>query len=126
MCASHSASKRRISFAATLSKYPRVPDHNDTMISAVVMGTNCFCFSNSVRMPPRNSWCCVEASRSEPNCAKAATSRYCANSSFNAPATCFGFDLRGASDAAHGQAHVHGRPDPLVEELGLKEDLPVR
>merc|ERR1711879_692044 len=31
----------------------------------------------------------VEASRSEPNCAKAATSRYCASSSFSVPATCF-------------------------------------
>ena len=38
---------------------------------------------------PRESCCCVAASRSEPNCAKASTSRYCARSSLRRPATFF-------------------------------------
>ena len=38
---------------------------------------------------PRSSWCCVALSRSEPNCAKAASSRYCARSRRSVPATCF-------------------------------------
>jgi hypothetical protein len=41
--------------------------------------------------------CCVAASRSEPNCAKAATSLYWASSSFMLPATCF-MDLVWAAD----------------------------
>lgn len=48
----------------------------------------CPCFSSSVRRTPRFNNCWVEASRSEPNWAKAATSRYWANSSFMEPATC--------------------------------------
>merc|ERR1711862_989916 len=46
-------------------------------------------FQQFCQNAPRRSWCCVAASRSEPNCANAATSRYCANSNFNVPATCF-------------------------------------
>src|SRR5437762_1804205 len=37
---------------------------------------------------PRASCCCVARSRSEPNCAKAASSRYCARSRRSLPATC--------------------------------------
>ncbi len=36
-----------------------------------------------------------------------------------------GGDLGGATDAAHRDAGVHGRPLPRVEEVALEEDLPV-
>ena len=38
---------------------------------------------------PRASCCCVALSRSEPNCANAASSRYCASSRRSVPATFF-------------------------------------
>ena len=38
---------------------------------------------------PRSILACVSASRSDPNCAKAASSRNCARSPFSCPATCF-------------------------------------
>lgn len=41
--------------------------------SSMAMGTYCPCLSSSVRRTPLFNNCCVEASRSEPNCAKAAT-----------------------------------------------------
>lgn len=47
----------------------------------------CPCLRSSVRRTPRFSSCCVAASRSDPNWAKAATSRYWASSSFMVPAT---------------------------------------
>ena len=34
-------------------------------------------------------------------------------------------ELRGGSDAGHGQTDVEGRADPLVEQLSLQEDLAV-
>src|SRR6266852_6145109 len=51
-------------------------------------GKNCFCLSTSTSRWPRLSCAWVALSRSLPNCAKAASSRYCANSSFKLPATC--------------------------------------
>ena len=69
---------------------------------------------------------CVALSRSEPNCANAASSRYCARSRRSLPATFFmAFDLRGAADAGHRDADVHGRAHAGVEQVGLEEDLPV-
>jgi len=56
--------------------------------SSMGMGLNWPCFKISVRRAPRSSTYWVAASRSEPNCAKAATSRNCASSSFRVPATC--------------------------------------
>ena len=53
------------------------------------MGTNWPCLSTSVRRAPRLRRYWVAASRSEPNCANAATSRYCASSSLSEPDTCF-------------------------------------
>ena len=47
------------------------------------------CFSTSTSRSPRASVSCVALSRSEPNCANAASSRYCARSSLSEPATCF-------------------------------------
>jgi hypothetical protein len=47
----------------------------------------CFCLSTSIRRAPRESWRWVAASRSDPNWANAASSRYCARSSFSVPAT---------------------------------------
>uniref|UniRef100_A0A6B0UDC9 Putative secreted protein n=1 Tax=Ixodes ricinus TaxID=34613 RepID=A0A6B0UDC9_IXORI len=55
----------------------------------MAMGVYCPCLSSSVSLTPLFSSCWVAASRSDPNWAKAATSRYWANSSFMDPATCF-------------------------------------
>jgi len=52
-------------------------------------GTYWPCFMTSTRRTPRSSWRFVAASRSEPNCAKAAISRYCASSKRSGPATFF-------------------------------------
>ena len=48
-----------------------------------------FTFKSSVRRWPLERSCWVEASISEPNWAKAATSRYWAKSNFMVPETCF-------------------------------------
>ena len=62
-----------------------------------------------------------------PNCANAASSRYCARSSLSGPATCFiALRLRRRADARHRDADVHRRPDAGVEQVGLEEDLAVR
>jgi hypothetical protein len=66
-----------------------VPAKITQTISALVSGEYCGCFISSVRRAPRFSRRWVAASRSEPNCAKAAISRYCASSSFTEPATDF-------------------------------------
>ena len=60
-----------------------------TTCCSMGIGTNWPCFSTSVKREPRLSRNCVAASRSEPNCANAATSRYCASSSLSEPLTCF-------------------------------------
>src|ERR1043165_4182468 len=57
--------------------------------SSILSGENCGCFRSSVRREPRASRRWVVASRSEPNCAKAAISRYCASSPLILPATFF-------------------------------------
>ena len=57
--------------------------------SSIFSGENCGCFRSSVRRAPRFSSFCVAASRSEPNCAKAAISRYWASSPLILPATFF-------------------------------------
>src|SRR2546426_562759 len=51
-------------------------------------GSYCGCFRISTRRAPRLSCACVDLSRSLPNCANAASSRYCARSSRSVPATC--------------------------------------
>ena len=66
-----------------------MPAKIDTVCSSNGMGLNCGCFSSSVSRAPRASRRWVEASRSEPNCAKAAISRYCASSSLIEPDTFF-------------------------------------
>ena len=57
--------------------------------SATVIGEYWSCFKSSVNLAPRLSNCWVEASKSDPNWAKAAISLYCASSSFIDPATFF-------------------------------------
>ena len=52
-------------------------------------GWYCGCFSTSTSRAPRASCRWVAASRSEPNWAKASSSRYCASESRSGPATCF-------------------------------------
>ena len=60
-----------------------------TTCSAFVSGEYCACFKTSVKRAPLFNKACVEASKSDPNCAKAAISLYCANSNFTEPATDF-------------------------------------
>ena len=75
---------------------------------------------------PRVSWSRVALSRSEPNWANAASSRYCAMSSLSGPAT-----LRIAlvwarrAHARHRDADVEGRPHTGVEQVRLQVDLAV-
>ncbi len=113
----------------------------------------CPCLRSSVRRTPRFSSCWVAASKSEPNWAKAATSRYWASSSFMVPATWWwtqvnkseskifivtkarkwvitnkanllhGPGLGSRSDTWHGQTDVDGGTNTLVEQLSLQEDL---
>ena len=79
------------------------------------------CLRSSTMRAPRASCCCVALSRSEPNCANAASSRYCASSRRSVPATFFmRLDLRGAADAADRDADVHGRADARVEQVGSR------
>jgi hypothetical protein len=66
-----------------------VPAKITQTCSALVSGEYCPCFKSSVRRAPRFKSRWVAASRSEPNWAKAAISRYCANSSLIEPATDF-------------------------------------
>src|SRR3546814_9448204 len=61
----------------------------ETTCSSIGIGLNWACFSSSVRRAPRFSSFWVEASRSEPNWAKAAISRYWASSSLIEPDTFF-------------------------------------
>ena len=53
------------------------------------MGMNWPCFKSSTMRSPRVNCACVVLSRSEPNCAKAASARYCASSRRSMPATFF-------------------------------------
>lgn len=88
-CSRKSFSNFPISLVCTLSKKPLTPAYKMQTYSSAGMGTYCFCFNNSVNFSPLFSKCWVEASRSDPNYAKAATSLYWASSSFKEPATYF-------------------------------------
>jgi len=70
------ASKERISFIWILSKYPFVAAKITTTCFSTGIGVYWPCFSTSVSLDPLFNKYCVEASRSEPNWAKAATSLY--------------------------------------------------
>ena len=70
------------------------------------------CFRSSTMRWPRASCSWVALSRSEPNWANAASSRYCARSSRSLPGDlAHGLDLGGAAHARDREADVHGRPD---------------
>src|SRR5215472_10141776 len=93
--------------------------------SSIFNGENCDCFSSSVSRAPRLSRRWVVASRSEPNCAKAAISRYWASSPLMRPATFFIALVWAADPTRHRKADVHRRPDALIEQVGLQKDLAV-
>jgi len=61
------------------------PSINHANLFSTFKGENCACFKSSVKREPRASKRCVVASRSEPNCAKAAISRYWASSPLICP-----------------------------------------
>ena len=84
------------------------------------------CFRSSTIRWPRDSCCCVALSSSEPNCAKAASSRYWARSSRSLPGDlAHRLHLGGAAHARDREADVHRGPDAGVEEVGLEVDLAV-
>src|SRR3972149_3309273 len=86
-------------------------------------GTNWSCFRSSVRRPPRESWAWVALSSSEPNWAKAASSRYCASSSRSAPATCFmALIWRLPATPLTARPRVLGRLHPLRHRRALLAD----
>ena len=75
---------------------------------------------------PRSSCACVLASRSEPNCANAASSRNCARSSFDTTGDLFHrLDLRGGTDARHGKTDGNRRTNALIEQIGFQINLAV-
>ena len=96
------------------------------LLLPVFSGENCGCLSSSVRRAPRLSRRCVAASRSEPNWAKAAISRYCAELALERAGNLLHrLDLGVATHARHRDTDVHRRADALEEEVGLEEDLAV-
>ncbi len=60
-----------------------------TTWSSIGHGWYCGWFSVATIFSPRVSDCCVARSSSEPNCANASSSRYCARSRRRRPATFF-------------------------------------
>ena len=100
---------------------------------------------SSVKRAPRERRKRVEASRSEPNWAKAATSRYWARYSFSEPANFFMILLKNnisilvmrrseewihvrlgsRTDTRDGKTDVDGGTDTTEEQLSLQEDLTV-
>ena len=89
-------------------------------------GENWFCFSNSTSRWPRFNCACEALSRSDPNCAKAASDRYCARSSRKrAGDRAHGFDLRASADAADRNTDVDGGTDVRVEQIAFEIDLSV-
>jgi len=87
--ARYNVSNSPISLVYSLSRKPLTPAKRTTTCSSAAIGTYCFCFKISWSFSPllRSYW--VDASRSEPNWAKAATSLYWASSNFIEPDTCF-------------------------------------
>ena len=71
------------------SRCPLTPQNTEITCSATVIGEYWFCFKSSVNFEPLLSNFWVDASRSEPNCANAAISRYWASSNFIEPDTFF-------------------------------------
>ena len=100
--------------------------HRTTTCTSTGIGLYWFCLNISMMRLPRSSSACVFASRSEPNCANAASSRNCARSPLIRPATCFmRLDLRGGTDARNGQADGHGGTHALIEQIRFQINLPV-
>ena len=66
-----------------------MPAQIATTCSSIGHGSYCGWLSVATIFAPRVSACCVALSSSEPNCANASSSRYCARSSRRRPATFF-------------------------------------
>ena len=88
-CSRKSLSNFEISEVWILSRKPLTPAYRTQTCSSATIGTYCFCLRSSVSFSPLLRSCWVEASKSEPNWAKAATSLYWASSSLREPATYF-------------------------------------
>src|SRR5574337_1669574 len=65
---------------STSSTKPLLTANSDAAISEIGSGAYCGCLSTSVTRAPRSSCLRVASSRSDANCANAASSRYCARS----------------------------------------------
>ena len=115
-----------MSATGTVSSWPEVPSQIETTSSATGNGEYWLCLSSSTSRSPRPSAAADAASRSEPNAANASSSRYCDRSSRSEPGHLLHrLDLGGAADAGDRDADVDRRPDALVEQVGLQEDLAV-
>ena len=122
----NSPSKRRMSATGTESSWPEVPSQIETTSSATGNGEYCDCLRSSTSRSPRPRAAADAASRSEPNAANASSSRYCDRSSRSEPGHLLHrLDLGGATDPRHRDADVDRRPDALVEQVRLEEDLAV-
>ena len=89
-------------------------------------GLYCPCLSISVNRAPRASRRCDDASRSEPNCANAAISRYCARSSLSDAGDLLDRLDRGReADARDRQADVDGGTHVRVEKILVENYLAV-
>ena len=76
MRATFAASQARARFTSTSSKAPLSTANSVIAISETLSGEYCGCFISSVTRRPRSSCLRVASSRSEANCANAASSRY--------------------------------------------------
>ena len=108
------------------SRWPWVPAKMIAICRSITCGWYCPCLSSSTMRWPRASWSWVARSRSEPNWAKAASSRYWARSRRSLPATC-----RIALICAEPPTRETEMPDvdrgadARVEQVRLQVDLAV-
>ena len=78
-----------MSLTGTSSKNPCVKAYKITTCFSTESGLCNGCFNTSTVRRPRFNLACVAASKSEPNCVKASSSRYDARSKRSVPATRF-------------------------------------
>ena len=79
-CVCRPLSKASTLLTSTASMKPLLTANSDAAISEIGSGEYCGCLNSSVTRAPRSSCFLVASSRSDPNWAKAASSRNCARS----------------------------------------------
>ena len=110
----------------TSSTYPFCTIQSMATWISTGIGLYCGWLNSSMMRLPRSIFACVAASSSEPNCAKAASSRNCARSPLSRPATCFmAFSCAADPTRDTEMPDRDGRPDALIEQIRFQEDLAV-